>query len=95
MDRPLTEVNVSWTRFDIVSDEFMWHGQLTGRGCWLKPTVQDWVDEYRDQGYNIELKEWWVPWISAGGIVDRIEGVTFMFEEPSIAVMFKLAWGGK
>lgn len=95
MDWPVTELNYSWHASKVVSDEFLWHGNVMPRECWLWGPVWDWIMDYRAMGHSIELSEWQVPTITPGHIAMRVEGVSIKFDDPSIAVLFKLTWGGK
>ena len=90
-----TEINVSWTNFDVVSDEFLFGPGDPDECAWVQPHINEWLDEYREQGHKIELTEWLVPYSGPESITTRVEGVTFQFEDPSVAVLFKLSWGGK
>jgi hypothetical protein len=91
----MTEINVSWTSFDVVSDEFLFGPAATDESVWVHPHVYDWIEDHRVKGHKIELCEWMVPWVGPEAVTMRLEGVTFQFEDPSIAMLFKLTWGGK
>lgn len=53
----------------------------------IRPEVYDWLKEHiNSQGYYTKSIQ--------GDCVEQLTGVCFEFEDPKVALMFKLAWSG-